>query len=1034
MSLRISDLVAAGIVEASTLKKTGGTASQFLMADGTTSTNPGWITSSGSISGNAGTATALQTARTINGVSFNGTANIAVPSLYDTNYRRITNPGGGEYITSTSSVTGAIAIVLPVGWSDTMLRVTIKIYEYTTNESFEVHAGSYSYAGGGGTWANNPYAYIIGNPTTDRRFTVRFGYDSTAGKTIIYIGEITDTWSYPQVFVTEFQGGYSGMQVGYTSGWSIGFESSAFKNVTATISNCQVGFASSSNTANSVALRDSSGNFSAGTITASLSGNATTATTWQTARTITIGATGKSVNGSANVSWSLSEIGAPATDGTGASGNWGINITGSAGTASSSTNALRIVFNDGPRDLTDRLPNTFSRTVNFDFVTKDTVGGTGNYAGVMSFTPWTGTTASTGDSSYQLAFMNESGSNGTGLPGLRIRKGIDTTWGSWYSLVHAGNVGSYTAGAVTVNSGNTSASWYPILWHSGNGVYSSSGVEIYAAGNYIRSNYINTSDNDESGITRFVIKNGDNYHRSATTTVAADTIRGAASGTWNIDIAGQVSKSVAADSAANWLYGIMGTNDFFRIRAGGAANAGWLEIATADDGTEPIYVRQYTGVFADITRTATLLNSSGNTIFPGSVTGYGGLVVGNGWNITERGSSYGQFSDWVYLPGIHGFYAAENGAHIYPNNASYGAWRIAGSRNSRNGFEFDASNGNVSLMIATSSNETGFHNNSYGWQFRWADGALRVYKNVYGGGTEATVLDSSNYTSYTLPIGGSWFGVNLPGSRWGGYAVNGGEIVFGRDIPNTSQMSILVDGCYIAGENNGFWSLPSNNDWNSRRGMYWDGTYLNFTANTPTARFQAIYADGDITGGNVYTNGGWFRNHTNNNGIYWSQTGWHLYPKDGADFYMRSGTTEATIQFLASDGTGKNYLHNSTNNNIGFLSTSRNWIFRVDNSGNAFAEGDVTAYSDIRKKENIVTIDNALEKVLSIRGVLYNRKHSSVRQVGVIAQEVLSVLPEAVLEDSEGMYSVAYGNMVGLLIEAVKEQQKQIQELKSKLS
>ncbi len=130
----------------------------------------------------------------------------------------------------------------------------------------------------------------------------------------------------------------------------------------------------------------------------------------------------------------------PTRTGGDASGTWGISITGSS---ASSTDALRITFNDGPRDLSNRLPTTLTRSVNWDFVTSGTVGGTGNYAGVMSFTPWTGTTASTGDSSYQLAFMNESGINGSGLPGLRIRKGIDSTWGSWYTLLHASNFSSY---------------------------------------------------------------------------------------------------------------------------------------------------------------------------------------------------------------------------------------------------------------------------------------------------------------------------------------------------------------------------------------------------------------------------------------------------------------------------------------------------------------------------------------------------------------------------------------------------------------
>ncbi len=64
-----------------------------------------------------------------------------------------------------------------------------------------------------------------------------------------------------------------------------------------------------------------------------------------------------------------------------------------------------------------------------------------------------------------------------------------------------------------------------------------------------------------------------------------------------------------------------GSNDYGRIAFGATAeNAGWMEIASCDDGNEPIYVRQYTGVFTSIKRTATLLDASGNTSFPGSVT------------------------------------------------------------------------------------------------------------------------------------------------------------------------------------------------------------------------------------------------------------------------------------------------------------------------------------------------------------------------------------------------------------------------------
>jgi hypothetical protein len=93
---------------------------------------------------------------------------------------------------------------------------------------------------------------------------------------------------------------------------------------------------------------------------------------------------------------------------------------------------------------------------------------------------------------------------------------------------------------------------------------------------------------------------------------------------------------------------------------------------------------------------------------------------------------------------------------------------------------------------------------------------------------------------------------------------------------------------------------------------------------------------------------------------------------------------------------------------------------------------NVIATSDMRAKENITNIDFALEKVLKLRGVYFHRKDTDKRSIGVIAQEIEEIIPEVVFTDDspEQMKSVAYGNIVGLLIEAVKEQQQQIEELK----
>lgn len=100
-----------------------------------------------------------------------------------------------------------------------------------------------------------------------------------------------------------------------------------------------------------------------------------------------------------------------------------------------------------------------------------------------------------------------------------------------------------------------------------------------------------------------------------------------------------------------------------------------------------------------------------------------------------------------------------------------------------------------------------------------------------------------------------------------------------------------------------------------------------------------------------------------------------------------------------------------------------------------YAYGNVTAYSDARIKTNVQKIDNALEKVEKINGYTFDRTDIQIaRQTGVIAQEILEVLPEAVGVNENGLYNVAYGNMVGLLIEAIKELNAKVEDLQNQLA
>lgn len=146
-------------------------------------------------------------------------------------------PHGAHYATTTSSVTGAIKITLPQSWTNTMLRFTVKVYEYTTGESFEIVCAGYNYSGSN-TWINTS-AYILSDPHNNRNFTVRFGHDGT--KCCVYIGETNSTWSYPQVAVTEFYAGYSNYSAEtWNDNWAVGFATS-FGTINQTHTNNEIG-------------------------------------------------------------------------------------------------------------------------------------------------------------------------------------------------------------------------------------------------------------------------------------------------------------------------------------------------------------------------------------------------------------------------------------------------------------------------------------------------------------------------------------------------------------------------------------------------------------------------------------------------------------------------------------------------------------------------------------------------------------------------------------------------------------------------
>jgi hypothetical protein len=163
-----------------------------------------------------------------------------------------------------------------------------------------------------------------------------------------------------------------------------------------------------------------------------------------------------------------------------------------------------------------------------------------------------------------------------------------------------------------------------------------------------------------------------------------------------------------------------------------------------------------------------------------------------------------------------------------------------------------------------------------------------------------------------------------------------------------------------------------------------------------------------------------------------------------------TGTGNGTLFGLDSSSNGIMWSFDAVNLVFGNTNTERMRIdtagnvgigtssptVKLDVAGSILASGNVTAYSDIRVKDNVESIEGAIGKLSQIRGVTYTRTDLDDKQrrfAGVIAQEIEQVLPEAVFDNGK-VKAVDYNATIALLIEAVKEQQKRIDKLETLLN
>ena len=305
------------------------------------------------------------------------------------------------------------------------------------------------------------------------------------------------------------------------------------------------------------------------------------------------------------------------------------------------------------------------------------------------------------------------------------------------------------------------------------------------------------------------------------------------------------SLSVASASVSSKVYGQVGdtgshelvrcdmNNDQFRIIAGSNGNNnGWAEIATADDGSEPIYVRQYTGVFSSVRRTLTLLDGGGNTIFPGSLS-IGGQIIREGHSAM-----------WIY--GRDAALLRETSAPGY-----HTLWSLKTTNGSWDFGEYNTSgwyNVPVLSYITDSNYNSGNNVTTYQIKFPLASGTVAL--TSYGGdnshpiflgylnlehGNDGTVSSSFYCLGYSVPFtytrGGNYCRIYIPDTLYQTFYIRAAiaSVNYSGGGMDTWVGDHRGEGawwlhCYASGLNEvrvkGFCQRNSNND------SWWGGNPL----------------------------------------------------------------------------------------------------------------------------------------------------------------------------------------------------------------
>ena len=894
---------------------------------------------------------------------------------------------GGMYATTASTVTGGIKVVLPAYKSNMMFTIYVDIFEYTSGETCTFRVSGYAYNDSGATWHNCSVVAITDN---NRDYTVRFYSDTANSQQYFTIGETNSTWSYPQVTLRDFWGGYSTSEAEAQGTWNISFATSFSGTLRHTFSD-NLPYADWDRLEGkpSFATVATSGSYNDLSNKPSIPSAANNGTMTITAGTALTGGGSFTANQSGNTSVTINH-----------------GDTSSQGSVNNSGNT---VIQDITLDTHGHITGITSKALSIPSAANNatiTINAGTNLTGGGNFTTNQGSnetiTINHEDVSSQGSVNN---SNGTVIQDVSLNaNGHVTSLGSVNLdnryVLNTGDslTGAYTLGQNSVGTtyGNSVSTVPPNRIQQTVG--DNDGWRLY--GEAPSSNDVKMIfeiiDDIEGGDT-WVFRNKKTYSPYTAHEEFKIAGGGAIYSRGNYYPNGQTSNYVSSGRIANWQTAY-----------------GW-----GNHASQGYYTSSTTIPYSQLSGTPSIPSAPANA----TITLSAGTGLSGGGNFTTNQSSAETLTFNLTTPA--------NAPSSWNDVVAWSGGLVKDTAVEIHGSGYlRASYLNMTHGVGTRSSDTVFYSSTDDYIRKTNSTGMRAALNV----PTRTGGDAS----------GTW-GINITGNaatatRWATSRTLSltGDVTGSASFNGSANASIT---CTIADDSHNHTIANVDGLQTSLNSKYGSGSTIVAAAGTGAA--PGVTFSGD-------TNLGLYRYGAD---VMAVTAGGTRRARFGSTIYLESNDVRIN-SYLYHNGDTNTHLRFENDRiimkagNVEMLDMvegATDYVdiidrVRVTSGGNLECEGNITAYSttsisDINQKENIQLIDSPIEKIKQISGYTFDWKNSGESSGGVIAQEIEEIMPSIIKEvsirDSETMKSVDYQAIIGLLVETVKDLNNRIEELEA---